>query len=135
MFKSTLAKNTACNAVTQMVDAGSIWPSGGIYLYDSTDFPRYNADSTSPTPIVRLPLSLPAFLTAADGTAFASMIYDATALRDGTAWGFGVFNRDSTFIWGGSVSRPTGLGEMKLNQNVIKQDQTVTLTNGYYLVP
>ena len=135
MFKSTAARNVACNAVANLVDIGSAWPSGGIYLYDSTDFPRYSADSTSPSPIVRLPLSLPAFMSSADGTAFASIIYDATALRDGTAAGFGVFNRDSTFIWGGTVSRSTGIGDMKLNQTVIKQDQTVTLTYGYYLVP
>ena len=108
--------------------------SAGIYLFDSTVFPYYNPDIWS-TYIVRLPLSSPAFLPSVDGTAFANSITDATAVRDGTAAGFGIFTADSTFVWGGSVSLPTGTGDMILDQVVIQQDQTVSLTSAYYLVP
>jgi hypothetical protein len=135
MFKSINARNTGCDAIIRLVDVGTDHSSAGIYIYDSTDFPRFFPDTTSPTPITRLAMSNPAFMDATDGTAYANIIYDATSFRDGTAGGFGVFNCDSTFVWGGTVSGPTGLGDMKLNQVVIKQDQTVTLTTAYYLVP
>jgi hypothetical protein len=110
--------------------------SAGIYLFDSTVFPYYNPDTYS-TYIVRLPMSIPAFLPAVDGTSFANPITDATAVRDGTAAGFGLFTRDSTFVWGGSVSAPgmDWTGDMILDQVIIQQDQTVSLTGAYYLVP
>lgn len=82
-------------------------------------------------------MSKPAFLPSTDGTSFANLIFDATAVRDGTAAGFGIFTKDSTFVWGGSVSAPgmDWTGDMILDQVLIRQDQTVSLTNAFYLVP
>jgi len=140
MFKSIVAQNSACNAIVRLVDVGTDHSSAGIYLYDTTaiwpsifSIPMYNPDSTTPTPLTRLAMSNPAFMDATDGTAFASHINDATAFRDGTASMFGVYNRDSTFIFGGTVSM--GVADMILAQTVIEQDQTVVLTSAYYLVP
>ena len=108
------------------------YSTAGIYLFDSTNFSQLYPDLDY---IVRMPMSYPAFLLAVDGTSYANPISDATAIRDGTFAGFGVFTKDSTFIWGGSVTLPTGTGDMKLDQLTIQQDQTVSLTSAYYLVP
>jgi len=126
-----MARNAACNAVIQLVDVGTDYSSAGIYLFDSTDIPLYQPDSSSP--VARLAMSSPAFLDATDGTAYSNPITDNTAIRDATVTGFGVYNRDSTFIFGGTVS--TSAADMILNPNIIYHDQTAALTSAYYLVP
>lgn len=139
MFKSILARNAACNSIVHLVDVGSDYSSAGIYIYDTTNFPQFFPDdSTTITPITRMAMSYPAFQDATDGTSLARLISDATAFRNGVASGFGIFNMDSTFVFGGTVSGPSPqvLGDMVLNQTVIEQDQTVSLSDGaYYLVP
>jgi len=126
--KSTAAKNAACNAVTDLIDQTSTgwfgWPSGRLQLYRSSDS----------SVIASLVCANPAFLPAIDGTSMANPISDATALLDGTATTFGFVNRDSTFVWGGTVGSD-GSSELNLGSNVISSGTIVSVTSGRYIVP
>lgn len=124
MEKSLETTNRSCNAVVDFVDEGSLYSSGRINILD--------ADSTL---IAYLPLDVPAYGDATDGTAYAPIVYDGTAQLDATAALFNVVNRDASSAWTGTVSTFSGLGDMKLNAVVLYQDSTVSLTESYYIVP
>jgi hypothetical protein len=124
MFKSIIAQNASCNAITRLVDLGSTYPSGSLNIYDFTS-----------SPLVQLSLSLPAFADSTDGTSVSNYIFDATALRDGTATSFGVLNRDASTVWTGTVSDVYGSGDLKINSIWITKDSTVAITEMIYIVP
>lgn len=124
MQKSVETTNRSCNAVVDFVDEGSDYSSGRINILD--------ADSTM---ITYLPLSVPAFRDATDGTAVANTIYDNTAFRDATAALFNVVNKDGSNAWSGTISTYSGIGDLKLNAIVLYQDSTVSLSSALYAVP
>jgi hypothetical protein len=124
MYKSVDAQNAACNSVTRLVDLGSIYPTGRLNIYDTTN-----------TVLVQLGLSLPAFSDSTDGTAVSNFITDSTVVYDGSATSFGVLNRDSSTIWTGTVSTYAGNGDLKLNSIYLEKDSTVTITDMIYVVP
>jgi hypothetical protein len=124
MIQKTIAvKNLACNAVVHAIDVGSLYPTGHLSIF--------NADSTR---ITRLPLSLPAFMDATDGTAYANPIWDATSVFDATAATFWFENRDGTHIWGGTVADTTA-GDMVLGSVILPNDSTVSVDSAVYIVP
>jgi Collagen triple helix repeat (20 copies). len=124
MIKSTDAQNAACNAVVQLVDLGSLNPSGSLNLLDT--------DSDA---IANFILSNPAFGSAVDGTSTSNYIADATALIDATAASFDILNRDASAIWSGTVSTFSGTGDLKLNSVSISQGMKISLSNIVYSVP
>lgn len=124
MFKSIDAQNASCNAVTSLVDLGSINPTGRLNIYDTTN-----------TVLVQLDLSLPAFADAVDGTAVSNFITDSTVIYDGTATSFGVLNRDASTVWTGTVSDYAGNGDLKLNSIFFVKDAAVSVSNMVYVVP
>jgi hypothetical protein len=124
VIKSLQARNAACNAVVGLVNTGSALASG-----------RLNICSADSSLLVSLPLSLPAYRDATDGTCVANPISDSTVLRDGTAALYYVWNRDQTTVWTGSVV-PTGhIGDLRLNSISLEQDSTVVITNAFFSVP
>jgi hypothetical protein len=125
MFKSTDAVNAACNAVTRLVDMGSDNSSGRLNIYG------WDAS----TILAILPLPIPAFLDAVDGTAVSNLIPDSTTINDGTASFFGVLNRDASTVWTGTISDLVGSGDLKLNSVNILQDSSITITSMVYIVP
>jgi len=124
MFKSTIAKNAACNSIIEMLDTTGTYSSGRLGLY--------TADSTL---VAKLPLSNPAFLSSVDGTAVARPISDATALITGTVSYFEMQDGSDTMVWGGSVTVPTGTGDLKMNTISITKDTTVSVSSATYIVP
>lgn len=124
MFKSVDAQNASCNAVTRLVDLGSTYPTGRLDIYDYTN-----------STLAELPLSLPAFADATDGTAISNFIPDALAIYDGSAVSFGILNRDASTVWTGTVSDFLGNGDLKINSVYITTDSTVTITDMVYIVP
>jgi hypothetical protein len=124
MIKAVDAQNAACNAVVQLVDQGSLNPSGSLSLLDA-----------SSTLIANFILSNPAFLPAVDGTSVSNYITDSTSVVDGTASVFNVFDRDASVVWSGTVSDFAGTGDLKLNSISIPQDSTISLTQIVYSVP
>jgi hypothetical protein len=123
LTKSTHAKNVQCDSITGLLDGGSGAPSGSLRIFTS--------DSTE---LVSLHLSYPAFFPSVDGTALADDITDNTNVATGTATNFGFYNRDSTFVWGGSVSTLGGGGDMQISSTSLIADETTSIFPAYYVV-
>jgi len=123
MNKSTHARNVQCNAITGLINQGTGTPSGSLRIFTS--------DSTL---ITSLHLSNPAFADSTDSTAVAYQIYDATNLVTGTASIYGFYDRDSSFIWGGTVSTIGGGGELQINSTSLVEDSTTSIFPAYYAV-
>jgi hypothetical protein len=125
MTKDLIAQNAACNAVVRLVDHGTLWPSGRLYLYDSS-----NSVATW------LPFSIPAYRDATDGTSVANMISDSTSFIDATVSWFRVMNRDATSVWTGTIGRTDHVGgDMRFDSLVFPKDSTITISSAYYAVP
>jgi hypothetical protein len=124
MIKAVDAQNAACNAVVQLVDQGSLNPSGSLSILDN-----------SSTLIASFVLSNPAFLPAVDGTSVSNLITDSTSVVDGIASIFNILDRDTSVVWSGTVSDFAGTGDLKLNSISIPQDSTISLTQIVYSVP
>ena len=123
MIKSIYAKNVQCNAIVDLLDLGAGAPSGVLNIYDGTN-----------SLLSSLHLSNPAFASAVDGTAQANLIYDATNRLTAIATTFGFYNRDSSFIWGGTISGIGGGGDMQLNSTSFIADETTSIFPAYYVV-
>ena len=124
LTKSVHAKNVQCDSITGLVDLGSGAPSGSLRIF--------TADATTLTSLhLHTP---PAFFPAVDGTALADGITDNTNVTTGTATNFGFYDRDSSFIWGGSVSGIGGGGDMQINSTSFIADQTTSIFPAYYVV-
>jgi len=124
MRKSIEAANVACDAVVALVNDGSTFSSGGLYLR--------NEDYTA---VTRLPLSDPAFIDATDGTSYANPIFDATSYMDATIALYDIRNRDDAVIWDGTASTFSGVGDFKLPTLIVYQDSTIAVSSGFYAVP
>ena len=124
MIKAIDAQNAACNAVVQLVDQGSLNPSGSLSILDA-----------SSSLIANFVLSNPAFQPAVDGTSVSNYITDSTSLIDGTAFSFDIMDRDASVVWSGTVTNFAGTGDLKLNSISIPQDSSISLTQIVYSVP
>ena len=124
MNKSVYARNVQCNAIVDLLDLGSGTPGGLLNIYDATS-----------SLITSLHLSNPAFSGSTDGTAVANTIYDATNFITATGTTFGFYDRDSVFVWGGTISTIGGGGDMQLNSTSFVVDKTTSIFPAYYVVP
>lgn len=110
---STAARNAACDAVVDLVDAGS--GAGKVRIRAST------------TTLVDIALADPAFGAASTGTATAaSLPRSGTAAAGGTADNFQVLDSDNNVIWSGTAG--TSGTDMILDNTSIANGQTVNLT-------
>ena len=115
---STEARNAACNAVVDLLDAGKLQLFTASYA----------------TLLVEFALSNPAFGDAASGLATAAAIADGTAVASGNAESYRLINlSDATVIQSSeaaAVSESGGGGEIVLNQasTAITSGQTVTVS-------
>ncbi len=87
MDTATAAKNAACDAIVDLVDAGSANAQGMLVIKDDT------------TTLVECDMSNPAFGAASSGASAAAAISDGTAVADGTADVVSIVDRDETEIW------------------------------------
>jgi hypothetical protein len=124
MIKSVDAQNAACNAIVQLIDQGSLNPTGSLSLV-----------STDSNVIANFMLSYPAFAPAIDGTSVSNPITDSSSLIDGTASTFDILDRDSSVVWSGTVTDFAGTGDLKLNSIIIPYNVDISLTQIVYSVP
>jgi hypothetical protein len=126
--KDTTARNTACDAIVDLVNQGADYSTGHLSIYAGTVY----SDSTR---LTWHRLSLPAFGSSVDGTATAYTIYDATSMLDGTASRFAFENRDGSSIWSGNVTAVGMGGSLQLESLLLPKDTTVSITSAVYIVP
>lgn len=98
---SAAARNAACNAVVDLIDAGS--GAGYMQIRTGTQ-PATPTDAATGTLLATLTFSDPAFGNASSGVATASAITSDTNVdASGTAGYFHIFDSDNTGIFCGSV--------------------------------
>ena len=124
---TTAARNAACNAIVDLIDAGA--GAGNLILY--------LANGT--TEVATLALNDPAFGSASTGVATLDVdpaVTDASATGSETAATVAIFkDSDATEVLRCSVSATGGGGDIVLTNNVIAATETVTITALTVTVP
>ena len=118
---TTAARNAACNAIVDLVDAGS---GAGTLVF-------YAADTT--TEVATLTFSDPAFGNASTGVATASAITSDTSATGGTTTVAKLLDSDATEVLRCSVG--TSGADINLSNNVIAASETVAITALTVTVP
>lgn len=118
---TTAARNAACNAIVDLVDAGA---GAGTLVF-------YAADTT--TEVATLTFSDPAFGNAATGVATASAITSDTSATGGTTTVAKFLDSDATEVLRCTVG--IGSGDIQLSNNVIAAGETVAVTALTVTVP
>ena len=117
---STAARNAACDAVVDLVDAGS--GAGKVRIRQSS------------TTLCDVTLADPAFGNAATGVATAADLpKSGTAVAAGTADNFQVLDSDNTVIWSGTAGESAA--DMILDNSDIANGQTVNITSFTHTQP
>jgi len=118
---TTAARNAACNAIVDLVDAGS---GAGTLVF-------YAADTT--TEVATLTFSDPAFGNASTGVATASAITSDTSATGGTTTVAKFLDSDATEVLRCTVG--TSGADINLSNNVIAASETVAITALTVTVP
>lgn len=117
---STAARNAACDAVVDLVDAGG--GAGKVRIRAST------------TTLCDITLANPAFGSASVGVATAAgMPKTGTAGATGTADGFQILDSTGAVLWSGTAG--TSGTDMVLDNTSIASGQTVNLTSFTHTQP
>lgn len=127
---STASAAAACNAVVDLLDAGS----GAGYIEIRTGSqPATVATAASGTLLGTLPLSDPAFgnaTTASPAVATASAITsDTNADASGTAGWFRAYDSDDNAVIDGSITGTGGGGDMELDSTSIVAGGTIAVSS------
>ncbi len=115
----TAARNAACNAVVDLVDAGAT--AGKLKIKAGGSI------------LVTITLDDPAFGNAATGVATAAGTLDGTAAATGTADSYDVTDSDDNVIWSGTVS--TSGADLNLDSVSITNGQAVLVTAWTHTAP
>lgn len=139
-FISNAAAIAACDAVVDLVDAGSTNPEGRLLIYAGSVPADADAALGGATLLATLNMSNPAFGNAADAapgaTATAAAISDDTSAdATGTATFFRIQDRDGTAVIQGSCGA-TGSGEdLELSTVSVEAGVIVSVTSLTYTQP
>lgn len=126
---STAARNAACDAIVDLVDAGT--PPGYLQIRTGSA-PANPAAANTGTLLVTITLANPAFGSAATGVATLAGVSPATAVADGTAEHFRLFNNADTCILQGTCGTS---GELVIDDAAIVDGGTVTVSSLTISVP
>jgi hypothetical protein len=119
---STAARNAGCNAMVDLLDAGTTDANGDLVIQTSGD-----------VEVATLALSNPAFGNAATGVATAAAISDDTNATGGTAANFILQDRDNTEVFRGGCG--TSGAELNLSSLTIGAGDTVSVSAMTFTVP
>lgn len=124
---STTARNAACDAVVDLVDAGA--GAGKLRIYTGTQ-PATADTAASGTLLADATLIDPAFGAAATGTATLADPAAVTGSSAGTAGWFRVLDSNNNTVFDGSVTATGGGGDLQLSNTSIAVGQTVDISAG-----
>lgn len=113
---TTAARNAACDAIVDLIDAGTTDANGDLEIMTAGD-----------VEVATLACSNPAFGAAATGTATAATISDDTNATGGTAALFKFQDRDNTEVFRGSVG--TSGEDLNLSSVTIGAGDTVSVSS------
>ncbi|WP_305968576.1 MULTISPECIES: hypothetical protein [unclassified Mameliella] len=119
---TTAARNAACNAIADLVDAGTTDANGDLVIYTSGD-----------SEVATLALTNPAFGNAASGVCTAAAISDDSSATGGTASYFTLQDRDNTEVIRGDCG--TSGAELNLSSLSIGATDTVSVSSLTLTVP
>lgn len=129
---TTAARNAACDAVVDLVDAGN--EAGQLRIYSGTAPADVNASLSGNTLLAALTMSDPAFGSASSGVATASAITsDTSADATGTATFFRIGSMNSgtfTPVIQGEIG--TSGSDLNLNSTSITSGGTVAVSSFTY---
>lgn len=131
----------ACDAVVDLVDAGTTDANGDLVIYDGT--PPADADTalSGNTVLARVELQNPAWGAAADAAPGGQSTLQGTPLSDnsidatGTASFFRMFDRDNGTVLQGTVTATGGGGDIEVNSLAFQISATFTITSGTITMP
>lgn len=122
---STGARNAACNATVDLLDAGS---AAGVVLIRTGAQPTNVGDADTGTLLGTLTFSDPAFGNAATGVATASAITsDTTADASGTAGHARLKDSDANIVMDCTCGQ--GSGDINFDNNVIVAGGTIAISS------
>lgn len=129
---SAAAANAACNALVDLIDAGS--GAGTLRIYDGTKPAGPGTAITDQNLLAELTFSDPAFGNASNGVATASAItQDSSANASGTASWFRILDSDATAILDGTVG--TSGADLNLVTTTITATQPVQISSLTVTIP
>ena len=124
----TLASNTrnvATNSIVDLIDLGTLNPTGSINIYTSG----------LSTLLVTLNFSNPAYANSFNGVATGNPVTNGVALTSGVASVFTVVDRDGTEIFRGTVTATGGGGDIELSSISIATSQIVSVNSSTFAIP
>lgn len=129
----TAARNSACDAVVDLLDAGA--GAGTIKIYTGAQ-PASANDAASGTLLATITLSDPAFGAASTGVAtMAGTPLSGTGVAAGTAGWARLADSTGANVLDGSVTATGGGGQIELATTTISVGVTVQITSGTVTMP
>ena len=122
---STNTRNVATDSIVDLIDTGTINPTGSINIYTSG----------LGILLVTLNFSNPAYGNALNGRATGNPVANGVALASGTASIFTVTNRNGAEIFRGTVSGTGGGGDIELSSISIATSQTISISSSTFTMP
>lgn len=121
----TVARNAACNAIVDLIDAGT--GAGELEIQSA------QSDTQGVNEVATLVFSATAFGNAATGVATAAAITGDSSAVGGTAAAFTIFDGDGTAILSGTVG--TSGADINLTSTTIAATESVDLSSLTVTVP
>lgn len=130
---ATALRTAACDAMVDMVDAGS---GPGYAQIRTGTKPATPATAVSGTLLATVTFSDPAFGAASSGVATASAVTgDASVDASGNAGYFRVFDSNNNALWDGDITATGGGGDMTLASIALVAGGTYDITSWTATMP
>lgn len=122
---TTNTRNVATNSIVDLIDTGTVNPTGSINIY-TTGLNLL---------LVTLNFSNPAYGNSLNGVATGNPVTNGVALASGTASIFTVVNRNGVEIFRGTVSATGGGGDIELSSVSIATSQIISINSTTFTMP
>lgn len=129
---ATSARNAACDAVVDLIDAGA---GAGTMQIRSGTRPASPADTATGTLLATVTFADPAFGNASTGAATCTDPAAVTAVGTGSATWCRIFDSNAAVVMDGTVTTTGGGGDVTLASVAIVSGDLIDLTGGQIVMP